>query len=112
MVEALRAGVCDFLELPVDRAALRTSIEHAIRHSQSNASNAGDLGPRHSRLTPREREVMRLLSEGKQTKQIAMELSISPKTVEKHRSKVLHKMEAHTVVDLVRMLLRPPTNGC
>jgi FixJ family two-component response regulator len=109
VVQAMRMGATDFLDVPLDRAAVESSLEDCCNKPATSQGNEAALAPRIALLTAREQEVMRLLAQGKQTKQIATELAISPKTVEKHRSKVLHKMQAHTVVDLVRMLLGQPS---
>lgn len=60
-------------------------------------------------LSPREREVARLIVEGKQTKQIARELGISPKTIETHRASIRTKLGAQTVADIVRIMMSQET---
>ncbi len=107
VVHAIRSGAVDFLEKPLNRDSAYARIQEAMRHTQPSECEP-PVASRISLLTPREREVMDLLAQGKQTKQIAKELTISPKTVEKHRSKVLHKMQVHTVVELVRTILQRP----
>lgn len=107
VVDAIRSGAVDFLQKPLDREVAMARIQQAMRQSEREECEP-PVASRISLLTPREREVMDLLAQGKQTKQIAKELTISPKTVEKHRSKVLHKMQVHTVVELVRMILQRP----
>ncbi|HXQ33157.1 MAG TPA: LuxR C-terminal-related transcriptional regulator, partial [Anaerolineales bacterium] len=73
----------------------------------------GELGERFGTLTPRERDVMRLVVAGMLNKQIAAELSISEKTVNVHRSQVMQKMRADSLAELVRMdeRLRPHAAG-
>jgi two-component system, LuxR family, response regulator FixJ len=56
-------------------------------------------------LTPREREVLDLMTQGKQNKAIGLELGVSPRTVEIHRARVMEKMNAQSVAELVRMML-------
>jgi FixJ family two-component response regulator len=57
-----------------------------------------------ARLTPREREVLALLVEGRLNKQVACELGVAEKTIKVHRARVMEKMEAHSLVDLVRVI--------
>jgi len=57
-----------------------------------------------ARLTPREREVLALLVEGRPNKQVACKLGIAEKTIKVHRARVMEKMEAHSLVDLVRVI--------
>ncbi len=59
-----------------------------------------------SRLTPREREILQLLAEGKSSKEAAAALSIGPKTAEAHRANILHKLNLHSVAELVRYAIR------
>ena len=64
------------------------------------------MAPELRRLTLRERQVFALTVEGLSSKQIGLRLSISPRTVETHRARILHKLDAHNVVDLVRIAAR------
>jgi len=64
------------------------------------------LGPLRSRLTPREREVVQLIAEGKSTKEVAVALQLSVKTAETHRSNIMRKLELHSVSDLVLYAVR------
>jgi DNA-binding CsgD family transcriptional regulator len=61
---------------------------------------------RRSRLTPREREIVQLLAEGKSSKELAVTLSISVKTVEAHRANVMRKLEMHSVSEVVRYAVK------
>ena len=104
---AMRAGAVDFLEKPFDRQCLLDRIHEAIRrdatHRQKRARQES-IQARTDLLTPREREVLKLVVDGKLTKQIARELGITTKTVEVHRSRVTTKMQAESVAQLVRLM--------
>jgi len=76
-------------------------VEDFVRHSPSNAT-----GPVAIDLTPREREVLQLLAEGKSTKQIASHLNVSVKTVETHRRQVMEKLDIHSVAELTKYAVR------
>jgi two-component system response regulator FixJ len=107
-VRAMKAGAVDFVEKPFDEKAMLAAIERAfglgLEAARAEAQGA-QIGSRLSHLTPREREVLDALVAGKPNKIIAYELSISPRTVEIHRARVMEKMEARTLSDLVRMAL-------
>lgn len=105
-VNAMKKGAIDFLPKPVDRdallAAVRTAMEKdaACRQSYTRRSRIQRLI---ARLTPREREVMTLVVAGRLNKQIAADLDISVKTVKVHRGRVMEKMAAQSVAELVRL---------
>jgi len=107
-VEALDRGAVHFLEKPFDRESLlkriRIALDEDARRRRRRARQAA-VDARLKTLSPREREVMDLLVEGKHAKQIAFEFGISEKTVAKHRSRVLDKMEVDGTVQLVRTLI-------
>ncbi len=105
-VSAMRRGARDFFEKPFDDQALLNRVQAAIRSDLITYEHRNLLMRDLSRLTAREREVMQLLARARDTKQIARELDISPKTAEKHRANVLVKMNVDTVVELV-CRLRP-----
>jgi FixJ family two-component response regulator len=105
-VRAMKAGAVDFFEKPVKGDALIACINDALaRDSQWRSAEANSWGARQklAGLTPREREVMLLAIEGHQNKEIARRLGISHRTVELHRSRVMRKMGAVTLVELARM---------
>lgn len=107
-VRALQAGALDFLEKPFKDQALLDSVHRAIETDASQlgrASTVADIKGRLERLTPREREVLDMVITGNRNKVIAAELGVSQSTVEAHRSRVMEKMEADTLSDLMRMLL-------
>lgn len=106
-VRAMKAGAADFIEKPYTEQALLGSVRAALREAETTDTTAAvaEMETRMARLTPREREVMEGLVLGKQNKQIAWDLGISPRTVEIHRARVLEKMEANTHSHLVRMVV-------
>jgi len=104
-VSAMKAGAVDFLEKPFDETSLLDSIRRAIDLSQASQRQQEEVAVSRQRideLTPREREVMLCLAQGKQNKVVALELGISPRTVEIHRARVMEKMAARSVSDIVR----------
>jgi RNA polymerase sigma factor (sigma-70 family) len=107
-VEAMQHGAFDFLQKPFRDQDLLDRIQRAIQKDGELRQSLGE----HTRikahlesLTAREREVLDLMTQGKQNKQIAQELGISPRTIEIHRARVMEKMEAQSVAELVRMML-------
>ncbi len=104
-VAAMKAGAVDFLEKPVASVELLACVERAIEeddklHSERMREKAAIA--RVTRLTPREREVLAELVNGRSNKMIAFELAISQRTVEVHRARVMRKMEADSLSQLVR----------
>ena len=105
-VSALKRGAVDFVEKPfrddeilnLIRQCLATDAEQRVRQRRDAA-----LRERSASLTEREREVLKLIVGGNLNKEIAEQLGISVKTVEVHRSRVMDKMAARTVADLVQM---------
>jgi two-component system response regulator FixJ len=109
-VKAMKAGAIDFLEKPVEPDRLVEAIRLVENggHRNGVAPPAGDVSAirqRHSDLTDRERDVLVRLVRGLSNKVIAYELDISPRTVELHRARVMQKMEARSLSNLVRMAL-------
>jgi two-component system response regulator FixJ len=103
-VKAMRGGAFHFLEKPFDPAELLQALEEALqRVSERVAEEAAALAieARFRLLTPREQEVMALLSEGMPTKLLATRLGISARTAEHHCAALLRKMGARTVSHLV-----------
>ena len=105
-VRAMKAGATDFLVKPVSDSDLLGAIAAALgRASQARASRL-EIEAIHSRierLTPREREVLTLVVEGRLNKQMACELGTAEKTIKVHRARVMRKMEAHSLAELVRI---------
>ena len=107
-VRAVQKGVLDFIEKPFNDQALLDSVHRALERDSQQRGEAiilADLRARYDRLTPREREVLERVVAGKRNKVIASEMHVSQSTVEAHRAKVMEKMEANTLSDLMRMML-------
>ena len=107
-VRAIQAGAVDFIEKPFEGSDLLERIARAMarEHQQfSDEKSRRQIESRLASLTPREREVMDLVVVGKLNKQIAGDLGISMKTVENHRARVMEKMQAESLAELVRMTL-------
>ena len=108
-VAALKGGAVDFLEKPFDADVLLAAIDEAFRRVSTPAGRlpAGEvLAQNVAQLTPREREVMDLVVAGLANKAIATRLRIALRTVEIHRSRVMEKMGARHLSELVRMAIR------
>lgn len=113
-VRAMKAGALDFIEKPFDDTAILASIAEAIEkhaaHRVSPKSIDAELAARLESLTARERQVLELLVSGDPNKVVAYRLQISPRTVEIHRARVMEKMRARSLPELVRMAMElgPP----
>lgn len=108
-VAAMRAGAVDFLRKPFRDQDLLDRIQQALEVDRARRTAAGEraeLAARLERLTPREREVLDRVVAGQPNKQIAAELGVSDRTVEIHRARAMAKMEAASLAELVRLVLR------
>jgi two-component system response regulator FixJ len=113
-VKAMKAGAVDFVEKPFAEAVILDAIDRALtqRDATKRAHHAAvEITARLDRLTPREREVFEQLVLGQPNKIIAHLLTISPRTVEIHRSRVMEKMQARHLSELVRMALAVGITG-
>jgi two-component system response regulator FixJ len=107
-VEAMKMGAADFFEKPFDDALLVASVRAALlqREDQTKrGAERAEIEHRISSLSPREKDVLAGLIEGRANKQIAFDLGISPRTVEIYRANLMNKMQADSLSDLVRMAL-------
>jgi RNA polymerase sigma factor (sigma-70 family) len=107
-VEAMQKGAVDFIQKPFRDQELLDQVGEALKTDQERRSardEKAEVADRLEKLTKREREVMDLVVTGKPNKVIAYELGVSQRTVEIHRARVMEKMEARSLADLVRMHL-------
>jgi RNA polymerase sigma factor (sigma-70 family) len=108
-VTAVKRGAADFLQKPFRDQQLIDKIQHAIDENARLREELADhrqIAARIASLTPREREIMALVVEGKANKAIANELGVSQRTVEIHRARVMEKMQAASLAQLVQMAMR------
>ncbi|HEY9119315.1 MAG TPA: response regulator FixJ [Marinobacter sp.] len=107
-VDAMKEGAVDFIQKPYREEALLQKIEAALEQDREQRKTLGEkqeILRRVKSLTPREHEIMDRMIAGQANKVIAIELEISQRTVEIHRSRVMHKMGTHSLAHLVRMVL-------
>lgn len=107
-VQAMQMGAIDFLEKPVSREAMLTRVKDAVTLSAGQQHKQDEhqaIRQRLGSLSPRERELLKLIMAGKANKQIAVDLHIAEKTVANHRARLMDKTGAANAADLVRMVM-------
>lgn len=105
-VRAMKAGAVDFLEKPFDDQVFLDAIHQAIekdKKAKQEQNEKNNIKQRVATLTPREYEVLTFVITGMLNKQIAFELRTSEKTIKVHRARVMQKMSAQSLADLVRL---------
>ncbi len=118
-VEAMKNGAFDFLQKPFSEHALLDCVSRALAvdaEAREALTRTEEIRRRYGTLTPREREVMAMIVAGSANKVIAMDLHLSERTVEIHRSRVMEKMATRSIAHLVKMALAidlppPPPAG-
>jgi FixJ family two-component response regulator len=108
-VTAIKNGAFDFIEKPFDEARLLAGIRRAVEEGRQNESTAVELEKLQSRfnaLSVRQRQVMELVVTGLSSKEIGIQLNISPKTVDNHRSWVMERMSCRNLADLIRTAMK------
>lgn len=107
-VRAMKSGALDFLEKPFDTAVLLDYVRHALdvdRQRRATDADRRTIRQGMATLTPRERQIMDHMVAGRSNKEAALALDISVRTVEVHRARVMQKLGADSLAELVRMAL-------
>lgn len=102
-VEQMKRGAVDFLQKPVSAEALQAALERALLASEESFSRR-EIVDCYQRLTPKERELAGLVATGLMNREIAQEMNIAVRTVEVHRARVMEKMRAGSLAELVNRL--------
>lgn len=107
-VRAMKVGAVDFIEKPFNDELLLDSIRNALIidvEQRSLQAERSEIAARLAELTPREHQVMEMVTDGRANKEIALALGVSAKTVEAHRARVMEKMQASSLAELVKMAI-------
>ena len=108
-VEAMKAGASDVITKPIDTDRFVRAVREALRRDIHVGTVDGGRRPvvvrGFAQLTPREREVLQLITDGQSNKEAGRELGISPRTIEVHRARVMEKLGARNTADLMRIVL-------
>lgn len=107
-VEAMQQGAIDFIQKPYREQELLEKIKAALEldaEQRTSLIEKKEIQSKLEELTPRELEIMNMMIDGHANKVIAIDLDISQRTVEIHRSRVMHKMGTHSLAHLVRMIM-------
>lgn len=107
-VEAMRQGAYDFVEKPVNGQTLLDKVQGALKKSRELSARHVEGAARQARLdllTPKEREIVGMVVEGRSSRQISEALGISVRTVENHRARVMEKLHISSTVELVKLFL-------
>ena len=114
-VRAMKEGAFDFVEKPINNQVLLDTVNKALAESRrvgAEICEQESIQKRLDLLTPRETDVLRMIAQGKLNKQIAFELGITQRTVEVHRARVMEKIQAKTVADLLRTVMSLDSFSC
>ena len=108
-VDAMKAGATDVATRPIDTERLVRAVRDALRHGLVREAPSSARPPIEihgfAQLTPRERDVLQLITNGQSNKEAGRELGISPRTIEVHRARVMEKLGARNTADLLRIVL-------
>jgi len=108
-VQAMKGGASDVITKPIDTEHFVRAVRDALRQDVHMGASQGGRRPIEVRgfaqLTPREREVLQLVTNGQSNKEAGRELGISPRTIEVHRARVMEKLGARNTADLMRIVL-------
>src|SRR5690349_14305835 len=113
-VEAMQQGAFDFLQKPFRDQDLLDRVQRALEKDKTNRAQLREknrIQERRESLTPREREILDLMTRGKPNKVMAADLGVSQRTVEIHRARVMEKMGASSLAQLVRMVMDLDASG-
>ncbi len=108
-VRSMREGAFDFLEKPMEDQQLIDRVLEALTHDterRASAARRSDSASRISRLTAREREIAELIADGQSSREVAAVLSLSVRTVEGYRSRIMAKLEVDSLAQVVRALMQ------